>query len=188
MYCSHLHVIDNTSLHPFVEKIIEQSLDLLYKGVMGRVVSHMEVGSFVCMYVYALACMCEQACICVCHVFGQTHVRPVCCVCVYALACAHVCMYACALACMSKPAFVCTMFLGKRTSDQFVVCVYSSLIFTHANSQVTEFQKRGLPHAHILLILDQEDKLRSPDQYDQLICAELPDKDSQPELWEVVTT
>ena len=133
-----------------------------------------------------LACVSKLAF--VCAMFSGKRTSDQFAVCVYALARAHVCMYACALACMSKPAFVCTMFLGKRTSGQFVVCVYSSLIFTHANSQVTEFQKRGLPHAHILLILDQEDKLRSPDQYDQLICAELPDKDSQPELWEVVTT
>jgi len=53
--------------------------------------------------------------------------------------------------------------------------------------QTIEFQKRGLPHAHILIILASEDKLRSPDQYDKLISAELPDKDADPELWEIVT-
>lgn len=51
---------------------------------------------------------------------------------------------------------------------------------------VIEFQKRGLPHAHILLILDPTDKLRGPDDYDQIICAELPDPDTEPELFEII--
>ena len=37
-----------------------------------------------------------------------------------------------------------------------------------------EFQKRGLPHAHILIILQKDDKLRNPDDYDAVISAELP--------------
>lgn len=52
---------------------------------------------------------------------------------------------------------------------------------------VIEFQKRGLPHAHILLILDRESQLRSPDQYDTVVCAELPDKIANPELYATVS-
>ena len=52
---------------------------------------------------------------------------------------------------------------------------------------VIEFQKRGLPHAHILIILAREDKPRNPDAYDRITCAELPDKDAEPELYETVT-
>ena len=37
-----------------------------------------------------------------------------------------------------------------------------------------EFQKRGLPHAHILIILAKCDKLKTPDDYDTVIIAELP--------------
>ncbi|CAJ2644762.1 unnamed protein product [Trifolium pratense] len=33
---------------------------------------------------------------------------------------------------------------------------------------VTEFQKRGLPHVHMLLILDNDDKLREPEDYDRV--------------------
>ncbi|KAI9085597.1 hypothetical protein K1719_032440 [Acacia pycnantha] len=40
-----------------------------------------------------------------------------------------------------------------------------------------EFQKRGLPHAHILLFLDPHDKISSPDVIDKVITAEIPDKD-----------
>ena len=36
-----------------------------------------------------------------------------------------------------------------------------------ASMYVIEFQKRGLPHAHILIILAPEDKLNSPDDYDR---------------------
>ena len=42
---------------------------------------------------------------------------------------------------------------------------------------VVEFQKRGLPHAHILLIVAPEDKPRSPEDVDSRVCAELPDPD-----------
>ena len=37
-----------------------------------------------------------------------------------------------------------------------------------------EFQKRGLPHAHILLIVQESDRLTTPEQVDSVICAELP--------------
>jgi hypothetical protein len=50
-----------------------------------------------------------------------------------------------------------------------------------------EFQKRGLPHAHILLTLAPEDKLRSPADYDTLISAEVPDPVAEPDLYETVT-
>ena len=33
---------------------------------------------------------------------------------------------------------------------------------------VTKFQKRGLSHVHMLLILENNDKLSDPDQYDSL--------------------
>ena len=39
-----------------------------------------------------------------------------------------------------------------------------------------EFQKRGLPHAHILLILHKDSKPRTPEAVDRMVCAEIPDK------------
>ena len=44
-----------------------------------------------------------------------------------------------------------------------------------AYTWVIEFQKRGLPHAHLLLIMRSESKPRSPDDINRIICAELPD-------------
>jgi hypothetical protein len=51
---------------------------------------------------------------------------------------------------------------------------------------VVEFQKRGLPHAHFLLIMDSKYKLIMPEQYDRLISAELLDKKKYPELYAIV--
>lgn len=47
---------------------------------------------------------------------------------------------------------------------------------------VTEFQKRGLPHEHFLLIMKSGFKITSPDQYDAIISAELPDESKYREL------
>ena len=48
---------------------------------------------------------------------------------------------------------------------------------------VIEFQKRGLPHAHILVILEEYYKLNTTDDYDQVISAEIPDTEVFPELY-----
>ena len=49
-----------------------------------------------------------------------------------------------------------------------------------------EFQKRRLPHAHILIILAQEHKPQTIADYDTLIFAEIPNKDSDPLTFETV--
>ncbi|XP_015167590.1 uncharacterized protein [Solanum tuberosum] len=49
-----------------------------------------------------------------------------------------------------------------------------------------EFQKRGLPHAHFLIILCNEYKLLTPESYDIIICAELPDSNKEAHLHSVV--
>ena len=45
---------------------------------------------------------------------------------------------------------------------------------TVADIYVIEFQKRGLPHAHILIILADQDRPVTPDLVDSTVCAELP--------------
>jgi hypothetical protein len=51
---------------------------------------------------------------------------------------------------------------------------------------VVEFQKRGMPHAHFLLIMEQKYKLTCPEQYDMIISVELPNK-KYLELYKMVT-
>ena len=52
---------------------------------------------------------------------------------------------------------------------------------------VIEWQKRDPPHAHILGICDEESKPRTPEDYDSIVCAEIPDKEQFPELHQIVT-
>nr|XP_047142898.1 uncharacterized protein LOC100213206 [Hydra vulgaris] len=64
--------------------------------------------------------------------------------------------------------------------------IVSSKVVTHA--QVIEFQKRGLPHAHILLHLANDDKLETSQDIDNLICAEIPDPIVNCELYDIIKT
>ena len=43
-----------------------------------------------------------------------------------------------------------------------------------AHMRVIEFQKRGLPHAHILIILHEKDRISSIEQVDKIVVAEIP--------------
>lgn len=49
-----------------------------------------------------------------------------------------------------------------------------------------EFQKRGLPHAHILITLVDDDKILGPVDIDKVVCAEIPDPNTHPKLHEFV--
>ena len=51
---------------------------------------------------------------------------------------------------------------------------------------VIEFQKRGLPHTHILLMLEDCYKPRTHQDYDLFVSAEIPNPQTQPLLYEAV--
>ncbi|XP_021721983.1 uncharacterized protein LOC110689507 [Chenopodium quinoa] len=53
--------------------------------------------------------------------------------------------------------------LGKQIFGEVAALVY-----------VIEFQKRGLPHAHFLIILKSDWKMKCPADYDKYVCAEIP--------------
>lgn len=55
-----------------------------------------------------------------------------------------------------------------------------------AHVYAIEFQKRGLPHMHLLLFLKAEYKLLSPDVVDNIISAQWPDPNTHPRLFEAV--
>ena len=58
---------------------------------------------------------------------------------------------------------------------------------TVSHVKVIEFQKRGLPHAHILIVLCQQDKIITIEQVNAIVSAEIPDKDEHPKAYETVT-
>ena len=51
---------------------------------------------------------------------------------------------------------------------------------------VIEFQKRGLPHCHMLIVLDQHSKLRDRHDIDNIISAEILDEKKQPQLYQII--
>ncbi len=55
-----------------------------------------------------------------------------------------------------------------------------------AHCHVVEFKKWGLPHAHILIIVDPDDKPRNGDDFQNAVCAELPPHSLL--LFEIVTS
>ena len=50
-----------------------------------------------------------------------------------------------------------------------------------------EYQKRGLPHDHTTWWADEIDKIKSPEDIDKYVCAELPDPDKDKDLYDLVT-
>ncbi|XP_020243618.1 uncharacterized protein LOC109821874 [Asparagus officinalis] len=55
-----------------------------------------------------------------------------------------------------------------------------------AHVHVIEFQKRGLPHAHMLIILMGKHKIVSSNHYDKYVSAEIPNQYENPILYELV--
>ena len=47
-------------------------------------------------------------------------------------------------------------------------------------------KKRGLPHAHILIILQENSKPNDPQRIDEIVCAEIPSERDYPALNEIV--
>ena len=59
--------------------------------------------------------------------------------------------------------------------------MFTAVIYT------IEWQKRGLPHAHILIFLHPSNKYPNPEDIDNIISAEIPNKDTNPELYQIVS-
>ncbi|TKR58783.1 hypothetical protein L596_030187 [Steinernema carpocapsae] len=86
-----------------------------------------------------------------------------------------------------RPDLVAKVFKLKMNEFMDDICKKGVLGKVTAYVKVVEFQKRGLPHIHMLLMLREEDKLRTPEQVDSLVWAEIPDPTEFPRLHEIVT-
>ena len=51
---------------------------------------------------------------------------------------------------------------------------------------IIEFQKRGLPHCHILITLSSQSKINTVEKIDEYISAEIPDPEINPILHEII--
>ena len=85
-----------------------------------------------------------------------------------------------------RPDFVAWIFEAKLEELKDKLLKKDILGKVRAHVYIVEFQNRGLPHAHFLLIMDRKYKITCPDQYDLLISAELQNK-KYPVLYEMVT-
>lgn len=82
----------------------------------------------------------------------------------------------------NHPLLVCRVFKMKLNQLMIDLTKHNMMGVCIAHLNVIEFQKRGLPHAHILITLRNEDKFRDSIRIDQLISAELPDPQTEPQL------
>jgi hypothetical protein len=78
----------------------------------------------------------------------------------------------------------------KLKLDELLRDLYKSHVFGNVlgHVHVIEFQKRGLPHAHILLILERDHKPNPTDIVDQMVSAEIPDHTLFPDLYETIVS
>ncbi|KAJ8909484.1 hypothetical protein NQ315_007932 [Exocentrus adspersus] len=86
----------------------------------------------------------------------------------------------------NRPDLICRIFKIKFTEfldDLIHKQLYGVVKNYH---YVIEFQKRGLPHAHIVITFIADDQIRSPEQVDAIVSAIIPDQRSQSELYELV--
>uniref|UniRef100_A0A0N5BRE1 Helitron_like_N domain-containing protein n=1 Tax=Strongyloides papillosus TaxID=174720 RepID=A0A0N5BRE1_STREA len=72
----------------------------------------------------------------------------------------------------------------KHKSDVLIHVLKENKIM--GNSTI-EFQKRSLPHIHILVKVSKEDFRLTSDQVDECVKAEFPNKEKNPRLFEIVT-
>ncbi|KAF8077404.1 hypothetical protein N665_1040s0008 [Sinapis alba] len=86
-----------------------------------------------------------------------------------------------------RPYIECRVF--KMKLDQLLQDFKKGTFFKPYTSALhrIEFQKRGLPHAHILLWFGNTSKTPSAAEVDKIISAELPNKESDLEAYELVT-
>jgi hypothetical protein len=57
-----------------------------------------------------------------------------------------------------------------------------------ASVHTIEFQKRGLPHVHLIVFLKNDHKIRQPEDIANMIRADIPDPVTEPRLYQLVTS
>ncbi|XP_076933054.1 uncharacterized protein LOC143598819 [Bidens hawaiensis] len=86
-----------------------------------------------------------------------------------------------------RPDILCRLF--KLKLDAMIKLVKDKSLFGRVQEVVytIEFQKRDLPQAHICVFLHPGSKIHNPKDEDKFISAEIPNKDSDPDLYKLVS-
>ncbi|XP_076908678.1 uncharacterized protein LOC143565661 [Bidens hawaiensis] len=86
-----------------------------------------------------------------------------------------------------RPDILCRLFKVKL--DAMINLVKDKSLFGKVQAVIytIEFQKRGLPHAHICIFMHPCSKIHNPQDVDKFITAEIPNKDSDPDLYKLVS-
>lgn len=85
-----------------------------------------------------------------------------------------------------RPDLVARVFALKKKAILQYICKDGAFGRAAAYVYTIEFQKRGLPHMHLLVFLDPSARLLTPEDIDTVICAEWPDPVTQPLLFQTV--
>ncbi|CAH9057205.1 unnamed protein product, partial [Cuscuta europaea] len=85
-----------------------------------------------------------------------------------------------------RPDIICRVF--KMKLDGLIKDLRNNKTFGEVRAVIytVEFQKRGLPHAHILLFMASADKFPTSTDIDDIISAEIPDEANDPEYFNAV--
>ncbi|XP_074301013.1 uncharacterized protein LOC141632360 [Silene latifolia] len=78
----------------------------------------------------------------------------------------------------NRPDLVARIFHAKLTALRKEIMERKVFGEVVAVINVVEFQKRGLPHAHFLIILRGDDKIRNPESFDRYVSVEIPSREN----------
>ncbi|XP_076954058.1 uncharacterized protein LOC143628319 [Bidens hawaiensis] len=86
-----------------------------------------------------------------------------------------------------RPDILCRIF--KMKLDSMIKLLKDKSLFgkVKAAIYIIEFQKRGLPHAHICLFIHPDNKIHNPSDIDKFVSSEIPDKLTEPDLYQLVS-
>ncbi|XP_071718264.1 uncharacterized protein [Rutidosis leptorrhynchoides] len=86
-----------------------------------------------------------------------------------------------------RPEIVARLF--KQKLDAMMADIMKAHVFgtCEAGIYIIEFQKRGLPHVHMLFWLTPDFKCKTPDEIDDIISAEIPSETEDPTAFRAVT-
>ena len=87
---------------------------------------------------------------------------------------------------MDRPDLVTRVFHGKQQALFKKICdgyygQVAGFVYT------IEYQKCGLSHMHLLIFLEEPDKIRAVEQIDAIISAQIPDPQIHPQLHAAIT-